>query len=647
MSTPSDRLAFADELAARSAAGIAAAREQLGGIERAAAPFGAGNVLEPLNDLQLALTNVATECGLLSEVHPDLSVRETAEARVREVVAFNTALLQNERLYRALGSIPPPALDPVARRAVELLRRDMRRAGIELDEAGRERVRALRDELVEIEQEFSRNIRDDVRHVDLPADALEGLPEDYVRAHPPGADGRIRITTDYPEYIPFMSYSRSEPARRELLRASHTRAVPRNLEVLSTMLEKRHELARLLGYAHWADYATEDKMLGTSKVAWEFVARAFDAARESGAAERAKLLARKRSDDAAARTIGDWELAYYTERVKAEELDFDARAVRPYFEYRAVREAILDLNSELFGLTIRPVDEAAWHPSVETFTIAIDGEPMGRISLDMHPREGKFKHAACFPYKVGVGGRQLPHYVLVCNFPDPATQSGPALMDHREVVTFFHEFGHLIHGIARGKVHWLRVAGVTERDFVEAPSQFLEEWIFDLEVLRRFARHVETGETIPEELVRRLRDARDFGRGVQAQRQLFFSAVSLAYHDRDPRGLDTTALLFGLAKEYSPTDLHPDSRFQASFGHLEGYSAAYYTYMLSLAVSKDLHGAFTDGLMDIPRARRYRDLILAPGGTKHAAKLIEDFLGRPYSFEAFRRWLSPAPPARS
>ncbi|HUG55629.1 MAG TPA: M3 family metallopeptidase [Candidatus Limnocylindrales bacterium] len=647
MSTASDRLAFADDLARRGADGIEAARGRLAGIERAGPPFGAESVLEPLNDLQLALTNVATECGLLSEVHPDLAVREAAEAQVRDVVAFNTSLLQNEALYRALTTIPAETLDPPARRAVDLLRRDMRRAGIELDGSGRERVRALRDELVEIEQEFSRNIRDDVGQVSVPADALDGLPEDFARAHPPGPDGRVRITTDYPDYIPFMSYSRSGPARRELLRASHTRAVPRNLEVLSTMLEKRHELARLLGYAHWADYATEDKMLGTAGAAWEFVARAYEATRESGAAERAQLLARKRSDDPAADSIADWELSFYTERVKAEQLSFDARAVRPYFEYRSVRQAILDLNSELFGLTITPLDEAAWHPSVETFAIAIDGEPMGRISLDMHPREGKFKHAACFPYRVGVGGRQQPHYVLVCNFPDPAAQSGPALMDHREVVTFFHEFGHLIHGIARGKVHWLRVAGVTERDFVEAPSQFLEEWIYDLEVLRRFARHVETGEPIPEELVRRLRDARDFGRGVQVQRQLFFSAISLAYHDRDPAGLDTTALLFELADEYSPTELHPDSRFQASFGHLEGYSAVYATYMWSLVIAKDLHTAFANGLMDTVQARRYRDLILAPGGTKHAADLIRDFLGRPFDFEAFRRWLAPAPPARS
>ncbi|CAN5255742.1 hypothetical protein BH18CHL2_BH18CHL2_04680 [soil metagenome] len=333
-------------------------------------------------------------------------------------------------------------------------------------------------------------------------------------------------------------------------------------------------------------------------------------------------------------------MTYLTERVKAEDLAFDSRAVRPFFEYQAVRKAVLELNSELFGLAFTRVEDELWHPSVESFDVAVDGQHAGRISLDMHPREGKFKHAACFGYRPGVGGKQLPHYVLVCNFPDPKAQSGPALMDHREVVTFFHEFGHLVHSIVRGRVPWVRLGQVAEWDFVEAPSQFLEEWIYDYDVLRRFARHVETGEQISEELVRRLRESRDFGRGVFVQRQLFLSAVSLHYHDRDPRELDTTKLLFELAARYSPSKLDPDNRFQASFGHLEGYTAVYATYQWSSTISRDLLSAFTKGLMDVPLARRYRDVILAPGGTKPAAELVSDFLGRPFSFDAYRRWLT-------
>jgi thimet oligopeptidase len=181
----------------------------------------------------------------------------------------------------------------------------------------------------------------------------------------------------------------------------------------------------------------------------------------------------------------------------------------------------------------------------------------------------------------------------------------------------------------------------SEWDFIEAPSQFLEEWIYDYAVLRRFAKHVETGQVIPEALVRKLRDARDFGRGTFVQRQLMLSAISLRLHDRDPRGLDTTTVVFDASKEFSPIVMPEGTAMQASFGHLEGYTALYYTYMWSLVIAKDMHSAFTNGLMDLKQAKRYRDLVLAPGGTKPAAELVSDFLGRSYGFDAFKEWLAP------
>lgn len=638
LATPFAPAASADELAARARRTFAEFDELLGRVDRAGPPFTVVNLLEPLNEIQLVLANLGTECGLLEEVHPELAVREAAEGARRELVPYQMRLTQHRGVYDALGRMDAAALDAHARRVVTLLRRDMRRAGVELDDAARERVRELREDLVRLGQEFARNIRDDVRGVGLDrAEQLAGLPEDYVRAHPPGPDGKIRITTDGPDLIPFMAYGKDGEARRALNRANRTRAAPRNLEVLAEMLARRHELARLLGYATWADYVTEERMLTSCAAVRAFIDEARAIASAKAARERAQLVARKQRDDPAAASLAEWELDYYLERVKAEELAFDAREARPYFPYPLVRQAVLDLFGELFGLGYARVAAPTWHEAVETFDVTIDGEPAGRIALDMHPREGKFKHAAHFTLRVGVGGRQLPFSVLVCNLPDPST--GPALMDHREVVTFFHEFGHLVHALARGKNRWLRIANVTEHDFIEAPSQFLEEWMFDHGVLRRFARHHETGEPIPEPIVMQLRAARDFGRGLWVQRQLFFAAVSLAYHDRDPGELDVTRLFFELGERYSPVTLDPEGRFPANFGHLDGYSAAYYTYLISLAISKDLHSAFTHGLMDMAQARRYRDLILAPGGSKPATDLVSDFLGRPYSLDAFRRWL--------
>lgn len=621
------RLARARELAAQVAAG--------GG------PFDSARVLEPLNDAAFELATVSSECGLLAEVHPDPAVREAAEDVDREASMLRTEILQQRAIYRALEAVDPAALDPIAARVRALTLRDMERAGVTLDEAERAGVRALQDELLALEQEFNRNIRDDVRAVQVGAAELAGLPDDYVAAHPPAADGRHVITTRYPDYIPFMSYSDSDEARRRLAMQYLERATPRNLAVLRSILEKRQTLARLLGYASWADYATADKMSGSADAAREFIERVYEATRESAAAEREAILARKRRADPDARGIGLWEHAYWVARLKAEAFAFDPRSVRPYFEYRRVKQAMFDLASRLFGLAFARVDEPeAWDPAVETYAVRQDGRPMGRISLDMHPREGKFSHAACFTWRPG-GRTSGVHAVLVCNFPDPSATEGPALMDHGEVVTFFHEFGHLVHEIAHGAIPWVRVSGVAEWDFVEAPSQLLEEWIYDAEVLRTFATHVDTGEPIPEETVAHLRRARDFGRGLSVQRQLFFSAVSLALHERPASGIDTTSVVFELAARYSPTELIPGTHLEASFGHLEGYSALYYTYMWSLVIAKDMLGTFRAGLLDTIQARRYRDLVLAPGGTKPAAALVRDFLGRPYAFDAFREWLAP------
>jgi thimet oligopeptidase len=303
---------------------------------------------------------------------------------------------------------------------------------------------------------------------------------------------------------------------------------------------------------------------------------------------------------------------------------------------------VLALVARLFGVELAPAREAPrWHAEVEAYDVLEGGRPLGRVYLDMHPREGKYKHYAQFTLAAGVAGKRLPEGVLVCNFPRPG--ASPALLEHGEVKTFLHELGHLMHHVLGGHTRWATQSGVaTEWDFVEAPSQMLEEWVWDPEALAGFARHLETGAPIPAELVARMRRADEYGKGLWVRQQMFYAALSLELHRRDPQGLDTTALAAELQERYTPFRHVPGTWFQASFGHLDGYSAIYYTYMWSLVIAKDMYSEFTahGNSIDPAVAARYRHAVLDATGTKPAAELVKDFLGRPYSFKAYEVWLN-------
>ena len=626
--------------AVSAAEAIQAAREMTARL-RTERTLPRDEALRLFDDAFAVLGNAAAQASLLRNVHPSAEVRDAAELAEQELDAFQTGLSLDRDLHDALARVDLAGADAVTRWLVERSLRDFRRAGVDRDDAVRARVRELREELVRIGQEFGRNIRDDVKELRLDPAELAGLPADWLRARPPGDDGKVRVTTDPTDYVPVVTWAEDPSVRERLWRLQRQRAHPANLEVLERMLARRAELALLLGHPSWAAYATEDKMIGGAEQAASFIERIATAAGERMGRDAAELLARKRVDHPGAERVDPWDSAFYSEKVKAERFGADARAARPYLEYGAVRDGILDLTARLFGIEYRRVDAPeSWHADVEVFDVVEGERPLGRIWLDMHPREGKYKHFAQFTRVNGQAGRRLPEGVLVCNFPRPG--EAPALLDLGEVRTLLHEFGHLLHHVLGGHTRWAAHSGVaTEWDFVEAPSQLLEEWVRDPEVLRRFARHHETGEPIPAELVRKLDDAEAFGKGLSVRQQMFYAALSLELHRRDPRGLDTTALSAELMERYTPFRHVPGTFFQESFGHLDGYSALYYTYMWSLVIAKELFSAFQSaGLMDRETALRYRRTVLEPGGSRPARELVQAFLGRESGFEPFERWLS-------
>ncbi|MEU6558076.1 M3 family metallopeptidase [Nocardia nova] len=507
------------------------------------------------------------------------------------------------------------------------------------DDHVRARLREISERLTVLEQEFGKTIRDDVRSVRLTAEQLDGLPADFVADHPPAEDGLVTVTTDYPDSLPFRTYARDAVARRDLTVEFLSRGWPDNDAVLHEMLDLRDEKARLLGYSGWPDYDAEVKMIGGGEAIGEFIERIAAAAAAAGRRDLDTLLARRREDDPAATELDRTETAYYTELVRREQYDVDARDVRRYFDFQRVRAGLLEVTGRLFGIEYRPVEVPRWHEDVTVYDVYADGERRGRIHLDLHPREGKYKHAAQFDLVGGITGRLLPEGVLVCNF-------SRGLMEHQHVVTLFHEFGHLIHHVLGGRQEWARFSGVaTEWDFVEAPSQMLEEWAWDATILRTFAID-ETGTAIPADLVERMRAAKDFGKGIGVLTQLGYAELSYLLHRDRPADHDATVV--ATLGRYTPIALPSHTHFQASFGHLAGYTSGYYTYLWSQVIAKDLFSAFdTADLFDPAVAHRYRDRILAPGGSRDAADLVTDFLGRPFTFDAFAAWLDNTPVPRS
>ncbi|MBF4561357.1 Zn-dependent oligopeptidase [Microbacterium sp. VKM Ac-2870] len=595
--------------------------------------------LELWNDADLALRQATNEAYLLSEAHPDAAVRDIAEGQVQTLEALSASRLLDEGLFAVFDGLDDGALDADQRRLLDQVRRDFRRGGVALPAADRARVRVLTDRDTELSLEFSRNIRDGRREIRVAPEALAGLPQDFIDSHPVQDDGLVVLTTEYTDLMPVREYATDRATRTALLSAYNDLAWPENDHVLAELLAVRNERAQLLGYGDWADFETETRMIGHdqpgggSAAVAAFLARLDDASAHAAAAEYPVLLERLRHDDPAASEVTIADFFYLLSTLRRELHDVDAQRVRSYFSFDRVLPGVLDTTARLLDVDYVPVQVATWHGDVRSYDVVRDGERLGRIHLDLHPRDGKYNHAACFPLAPGVTGRVLPEAVLLCNF-------ARGLMTHDEVVTFFHEFGHLVHDILGGAQRFVRFSGVaTEWDFVEAPSQLLEEWAWDADVLASFTAGPD-GEPIPADLVAKMRVADGFGRALEVRRQLGHANVS--YHLHVDRPADLQAATEHWYAATSPVQPLVGRHSYAGFGHLTGYGACYYTYQWSLVIARDLLSGFDGNLMDAEAATRYRREILEPGGRRDASDLVEAFLGRPYRFDAYREWLAGA-----
>ena len=619
----------AGKLAARCEADEAAFRERLAALESWTGAPTVDNYYRPLDSLTVSAANLVMHAASLGGVHPDGDLREAAEQCELLINKLFTDMGLSRPIYEAVSRIDTSGVDAETRYSIEKTLLQFRLGGVDKDEATRARIRELSEQISEIGQEFDRNIREDVRYLELDSvDDLAGLPEDYIAARPPNEDGKIVISTQYPDVLPFFEYAESDELRKEMLLLFRSRAYPQNEDVLRRLIEARYELAQLAGFANYAELVTADKMSGSPERVGAFLQdlKGYTAATQD--AEYEVLLARLREEMPDAERLEVWQNSYIRSKVRREQYNVDTKRVREYFNYSASRDGILTLVEDLFRVQIVPWETDTWHEDVEAFELRDGEEVVGRFYLDMHPREGKYGHAAMFPFAWGIKGEQLPVAGLICNFP-PGTEP----MQHGQVVTFLHEFGHLIHWMFAGHRGWSNLI-TPEWDFIEAPSQMLEEWIWDYETISVFAANAE-GEVLPRELFDSMVAARDFGLGMGTRGQLAYAGTSLGLYDRDPAEIDFdehTATMTTTYTRFEPLD---GAHSWASFGHLNGYSAIYYTYQWSKAIATDMFTRFEEsGLRDVETALR-RHPAVEKGGSSPAEELVTDFLGRPISFETY------------
>jgi len=618
------------------------------------------NTLRPFDRAQWHLRMAGSQSGVMFMVHPEPGVRDAAQELSQVISAEGTALSLNREVYDALVAVDVSGEDAATKYYMERVLLGYRLSGVDKDEATRERIRALADKMTELSMGFSRTVQDDVRRISVDdAEELRGLPEDYLARHGVKevsgkllAEKPVVLTTDPPEMAPVMSYAESAPLRRKMYLAYSDRGYPANKQVLLDLLASREEMAALLGFRSWADLATVDQMMGSAAKMRAFLGEVETAARETAHREFEELetFVRQRKPAALPLTLSD--ARFWEEQFRRERYDFDSQSVRPYFPYEQVEAGILATAGKLFGVRFERVHVAAWAEGVKTFdvvdTVGKD-DVVGRIYLDMHPREGKSKWFSECGIVGGVLGVCLPEASLVCNFPQPKrNEQNPeifddaGLMQYSDVVTCFHEFGHLMHEVLGGRQRWAGQSGIaTEGDFVEVPSQMLEEFFEDPNLLRNFARHYQTGEQLPYETIARMTRAAAHGRALGTLTQVMYATYSMETHDRRATELNLDGLLREGYDRFSLYEFVDGNRMYAAFTHLVGYTSNYYTYLYDKVMALEFFEEFDrENLLDGPTAMRYRREVLEPGGSKPARDLVQAFLGRETSMKALKGWIA-------
>jgi thimet oligopeptidase len=611
--------------------GLADAKHRAAALERL---HGGKGWLRAYDELTAFTEDAANPIDFIVNVHPEKAVRDAAQACTLRWADFQSTLAQSEKLYKAAKATKPA--DAIDAEFLRVILEGFEDSGVSLAPEKRARAKQINDKLVELGQQFSRNLRDDHTQVPFTEEELRGVPENVWKSKPRDAQGRVLLGLSYPEYYPVEESAISGAARERMYRAKMNEGGDENLKLLGEMAQLRREYARLFGFDSYDDFTLRRRMAGSKAkvdaflndvkaVVGEAELRDLDQMRQLKAAELKEPLDQTR--------VQRWDVPYYTELGRKEKFSVDQDAFRPYFPPEQSLQFALRVIEKMMGVHYTPVPATLWQQDVRAFAVsdAATGKPLATLYVDLYPREGKYNHAAVWSFRNGsMLEHRVPQAALVVNLD----RKGLSL---EELETLLHELGHSVHDNLSATRYTSQAGTNVLRDFVEAPSQMLEDWVYDDKVLKVFGEVCPDCKQVPAEMLAQARAARDYAKGVRFARQHLYASYDIALHGPDapePMGL------WEKMEGATPLGYIPGTKFPAGFGHLaSGYAAGYYGYLWSLVVAMDLRTAFAADKLDPKVGMRYRNIVLANGAQRPPQELVKEFLGRETNSKAFFDYL--------
>ncbi len=602
------------------------------------------NTLMQFDELSYDLSDLITKIGVVASTYGEDKTRDEANAQEEKLSSYGSDIYLDVSLYKALkgfaGSAIAKTLRPDQKKFLRETLVSFEINGTKLDDAGRAALKKTNEKIISYGTQFDKNIAEYKDSARFTAKEVQGVPEPIARSWK-RADGSYIVTVNGPNYINILKYADDPNTRRIMLLKYQNRAYPANIKALDSLFFYRQQLADELGFKTYAEYALVQKMAAKPSSVWHFLDDLHDKLTPHVPEANAELKAFKHKlNPELPDTLYAWDGSYYGKKLLDAKYKLNTDEVKQYFEMNNTVNGMFTVYQKLFNINIREVKGLpVWHPKVKSYELYKDGKKMGTFFLDLYPRPNKYTHFETAPislYHLTNGKEILPVGTLICNFPE-GTANEPSLLNHSDVITMFHEFGHLINFLLCHPVISSQNAFAVKGDFVEAPSQFLENFCWNYDCLKLFARHYKTGKVLPKSLFDKMDKARMVGISNAEIFQVYLSMLDMTYEDRyydaKKKGINQVAVdMYSMLQTPYPQGIH----FICAFNHLNGYGANYYGYLWSKVFAQDIFSVFEkNGVLNQTVGIKYRKEILEKGATAEESDELKAFLGRKPNSAAF------------